>query len=79
MELSEILATIITLAVAAGGATAFFARSRGTETISLLQTNVQAYKDAEKLKDARIVYLEGQLVVKDETIKRILSHDTKTK
>lgn len=79
MDLPAIIAVIITLAVAAGGATAFFARSRGTETISLLQTNIQAYKDAEKLKDARIVYLEGQLVVKDETIKRILQNDASAK
>jgi hypothetical protein len=79
MDVPELIVAIITLAVAAGGATAFFARSRGQETISLLQANISAYKDSEKLKDARIVYLEGQLVVKDETIKRILKNDSSSK
>lgn len=79
MDVPELIVAIIALAVAAGAAVAFFARSKGTETISLLQANIDAYKDSEKLKDARIVYLEGQLVVKDETIKRILKNDASTK
>lgn len=68
---TSIIATLGIIA-AAGGVVAYFARSRGQETIKLLQTNIDAYKDSEKLKDARIFYLEGQLTVKDETIKRLL-------
>lgn len=56
-----------------GGLAAWFSRSRGLQTINLLEKNIEAYKDSEKLKDDRIAYLEGQLLVKDETIKRLLS------
>lgn len=79
MDVPEIIIAIITLAVAAGGATAFFARSRGQGTIQLLQTNIQAYKDSEKLKDQRIAYLEAQLYEKEQTIKRILKNDASNK
>lgn len=72
MTLSELILAILALAVAGGTTAAYFWRSRGKETIELLQTNIQAYKDSEKLKDQKITYLEGQLVIKDETIKRIL-------
>lgn len=69
---TEILA-ILGIVAAAGTLTAYFFRSRGNESIRLLEINIQAYKDAEKLKDQRIAYLEGQLLVKDETIKRLLN------
>lgn len=72
MDLPEVVLAVVAVITSLGGITAWFARSRGTDTISLLQTNINAYKDSEKLKDARIIYLEGQLVVKDETIKRLL-------
>lgn len=72
MEVSEIIGVVIAVTVAAGAIAAYFKSSTGKSTISLLQANIAAYKDAEKLKDARIAYLEGQLVIKDETIKRIL-------
>lgn len=72
-----LILVILAVAAAAGGIAAYFRRSAGLGTIKLLQTNIDAYKDSEKLKDARIAYLEGQLVVKDETIKRLLSHDPK--
>lgn len=72
MDIPQIILAILGVVVAAGGIVAYFARSRGSETIKLLQTNINAYKDSEKLKDARIFYLEGQLTVKDETIKRLL-------
>lgn len=74
MELPSIILAVIGVLAASGGVVAYFARSRGTETIKLLQTNIDAYKDSEKLKDARIFYLEGQLTVKDETIKRLLKN-----
>lgn len=72
MDLPAIILAILAITVAAGGTTAYFNRGRGKATIDLLQANIDAYKDSEKLKDARIVYLEGQLVIKDETIKRLL-------
>lgn len=61
------------VACTAGAISIWFARGRGNESIRLLQINISAYKDAEKLKDQRIVYLEGQLLVKDETIKRLIN------
>lgn len=73
MDLPTLITAIIGVAVAAGAVTAFYKRSEGQGTIDLLQTNIQAYKDAEKLKDQRIAYLEGQLVTKDETIKKLVS------
>jgi hypothetical protein len=60
-----------------GAASIWFARGRGNETIRLLEINVKAYQESEKLKDQKIAYLEGQLVIKDETIKRILNNDGK--
>ena len=72
MEISQILIGAVALIAAAGATVAYFARSRGTETIRLLQANIEAYQDSEKLKDARITYLEGQLTIKEETIKRLL-------
>lgn len=68
---SIILATIGVIA-AAGVTTAYFARSRGTETIKLLQTNIQSYKDAEALKDAKILALQVQLQTKDDIITELL-------
>lgn len=71
MELPQIILAIIAIAAGCGGIAAYFSRSRGTETIKLLQTNIDAYKDSEKLKDGRIAYLEGQLVNANETIKNL--------
>lgn len=73
MDYIKLALAILAAATVAGGATTWFARGRGTETIKLLQTNIDAYKDSERLKDARISYLEGQLITKDETIKRLLN------
>lgn len=77
MEFPTIILAVLGIIATLGGTVAYFARSRGTETIKLLQTNIAAYKDSEKLKDARIYYLEGQLTVKDETIKRLLKSSPK--
>lgn len=71
MESATLIGGAITLVGIAGASTAWFARSRGANTINLLKTNIEAYKDSEKLKDSRISYLEGQLVAKDETIKNL--------
>lgn len=65
------LAAILGIAITAGGISVWFKRGQGNESIKLLQTNIAAYKDAEKLKDQRIAYLEGQVYSKDETIKRL--------
>jgi len=73
MNFTLLIPAVLVLIAALGAVTAYFARSRGVETIRLLQINIQSYKDAEKLKDARIAYLEGQLTIKDETIKRLLN------
>lgn len=73
MNVASAILAILGVAAVAGVLTAYYKRSEGKETISLLETNVQAYKDSEKLKDQRIAYLEGQLVIKDETIKRLLN------
>lgn len=68
MDYPTIILATLGIATAAGVLTAYYRRSEGKETISLLETNITAYKDSEKLKDARISYLQGQLVSKDETI-----------
>lgn len=74
MDIPEIIVAILGLVVAAGVTVAYFARSRGSETIRLLQVNVQSYKDESTLKDARIAALEVQLQVKDDTIKELLKN-----
>lgn len=76
MDYYNIILGVLGLVVAGGATYGYFKRSEGTETIKLLQINIQAYIDAEKFKDRRIAYLEGQIVYKDETIKRLL-HDSK--
>lgn len=76
MNTLQIILAIIGLATSAGVMTVYYRRGGGNESIRLLQINVQAYKDSEVLKDQRIAYLEGQLVIKDEPIKRLLN-DTK--
>lgn len=73
MDIATVILAILGIATAAGALTAYYRRSAGHETISLLETNIAAYKDSEKLKDQRIAYLEGQLLTKDETIKRLLN------
>ncbi len=77
MDLPALILAILAVVGAAGITTAYFSRGRGKATIDLLQTNIEAYKDSDKLKAARILYLEGQLVVKDETIKRLLDDSPK--
>lgn len=81
MSIPAIILSILGLAAALGVIVAYFARSRGTETISLLQTNIQAYKDAEVLKDAKILVLENQITalkevidVRDKTIEKIIKN-----
>lgn len=71
MDYPTIILATLGIAAAAGFLTAYYRRSEGKETISLLETNITAYKDSEKLKDARIAYLQGQLVAKDETINNL--------
>lgn len=71
MEISQVILAVLAVAVAAGGVTAYFKRSEGQGTIQLLEANVKAYQDSEKLKDARILYLEGQIVGLNETIKNL--------
>lgn len=58
--LTAILA-VLGVASTLGGFSIWFARGRGRESIRLLQINISAYKDAEKLKDQRIAYLRGNL------------------
>lgn len=76
MNTLQIILVIFGLSTTAGAMTVYYRRGGGNESIRLLQINIQAYKDSEVLKDRRIAYLEGQLVIKDETIKRLLN-DTK--
>lgn len=71
MNIPEIVVAVLAVIVAAAGGSAYFKASAGKQTIQLLQTNIDAYKDAEKLKDGRIIYLEGIVVAKDETIKNL--------
>lgn len=68
MDYPTLVIAVLTIAAGAGSLAAWFARSRGTDTIKLLQANIEAYKDSETLKDKRIAYLEGQVVSKDNTI-----------
>lgn len=72
MDSASIILAVIGTIAAAGAATAYFARSRGSETIKLLQTNIQSYKDGETLKDARILALQVQLQTKDDIIQGLL-------
>lgn len=71
MGLSEIIVAVIAVIIAAGGISAYYKASTGQSTITILQANINAYKDSEKLKDARIVLLEGQVANANETIKNL--------
>lgn len=71
MELPSVILAILAIAAIAGLVTAYFKRSAGKESNSLLQSNIDAYKDAIKLKDERIAYLEGQVYSKDQTIQKL--------
>lgn len=73
MDYAAIILIVLGIVGTAGVLAAYYKRGNGNETVRLLQINVTAYQDAEKLKDQRIAYLEGQLVIKDETIKRLLN------
>lgn len=72
MNDSQIILAIIGVIASLGAATAYFKRSSGVETIKLLQQNIDAYKDAEKLKDTEIIALKVQLKVKDDTITALI-------
>ena len=71
MNIPQIILVIVAVAAAFGATAAYFSRSQGTNTIRLLQQNIEAYKDAEKMKDERIKYLEGQIYSKDQTIAKL--------
>jgi hypothetical protein len=68
---TEILA-VLGIIAALGVVAAYFARSRGQETIRLLQTNIQSYKDSEALKDAKILALQVEVQTKDNIIKALV-------
>lgn len=72
MNLATTVLAALGIIAALGATAAYFRRSSGNETIRLLQINIQAFRDDIADKDRRIAYLEGQLVIKDETIKRLL-------
>lgn len=71
MNSLSLILTILGIIGALGGLAAWFSRSRGSQLITLLEKNIQGYKDSETLKDQRIAYLEGQNSNKDETIKNL--------
>lgn len=73
MDLPALILAILGVIATLGGTAAYFKASAGESNRKLLESNISAYKDAEKLKDARIAYLEGQLIIKDETLKRLLN------
>lgn len=77
MDLPEITLAILGVAVAAGSVTAYYKRSEGMGSIKLLQTNIQAYQDAERLKDQRITYLEAQVYEKDQIIRKLTNDSQK--
>lgn len=71
MQLPEIILAVIAVAVAAGGVTAYYKRSEGQETISLLQANNAALKESLSIKNQRITYLEAQVYEKDQVINKL--------
>lgn len=77
MNIPTIILSILGIAASAGVLAAYYKRAGGLETIKLLQINIDAYKDAEKLKDERIKYLEGQVYSKDQTIIKLSNGATK--
>lgn len=84
MNYAAIILSVLGVLAAVGAGVAYFARSRGKETIDLLQTNIEAYKDAEKLKDAKILVLENRIMalndvidIRDKTIERLVKNGSK--
>lgn len=74
MEISEIVLVVLTILVALGGSTVIFKASSIKANRALLESNIKQYQIAEKLKDERIAYLEGQVYSKDQTIKKLSEH-----
>jgi len=72
MDLPATLLAIIGVAAAAGLITAYYKRSEGRETITLLEANNSALKEAIQLKDTKIVSLQAQLQTKDDVIERLV-------
>lgn len=79
MNYTGIVLAIVGFAAAVGAAAVFFKRGAGLQTISLLQTNIDAYKDSEIIKDKQIAYLKGQLDIKDKVIERLVNNDKRRK
>lgn len=76
MNLVPIILVILSVSAAIGALSAAYSlKGRSTGNRQLLESNIQAYKDNEKLKDQRIAYLEGQVYSKDETIQKLSRGD----
>lgn len=79
MEAVLAIAALMGLALGAGGLAAYFRAGAGEKTISLLQTNEIAYKEAIQLKDQKIAYLEAKCYEKDQIIKKLVSNGNDSK
>lgn len=73
MNLIGIILSILGIASVAGVVVAYFVASAGKANRELLESNIEAYKDAIDLKDKEINYLRGQVDSKDRTIDKLSS------
>ena len=72
MDIPATILVVIGVAAAAGLITAYYRRSEGQGTISLLEANNAALKEALALKDIKITALQAQLQTKDDIIERLV-------
>ncbi len=71
MNLPSLILTILGIAAIAGVAWAYLRASAGKTNRELLESNIEAYKDAIVLKDQEIAYWKGQAYSKDRTIEKL--------
>lgn len=71
MNLPAIISVVLAVAASIGFVWAYVRASAGKANRELLESNIEAYKDAIKLKDQEIAYWQGQSYSKDKTIEKL--------
>jgi hypothetical protein len=70
--LIEALGLLLTVAAVAGGITAYYRKSAGSDALVIAQKTIALLNDENTLLTRKVNYLENQVTIKDETIERII-------
>ena len=73
LTLPTAILAVLGLVAAGGAATAWWKRSEGMTTISLLKTNITSYEISEKQHLQRITELEATIAAKDKALAEMRS------